>query len=119
MQVAKASGQHVMSAANPATATPSEQPTTAEVAELKAESVMATTPAGTEVSLAQAHPAVSETAPAQVPESATTTVTSTGSVATIAANTPVLPKTASNLPLFALCGVTLLGGAFSLRTLLS
>jgi len=117
LQVAKASGQHVMSAANPATATPSEQPSAAEVAELKTENVMATTPAGAEISLAEAHPASAEAPSSQATENAPISA-STGPAATIAANAPVLPKTASKLPLFALCGITLIGAAFSLRILL-
>jgi hypothetical protein len=119
LQVAKASGQHVMSAANPATATPSEQPSTTEVAELKTENVTARTPGGTEIPLADAHPATTETATVQAPESATSAVTSESSLTSPSADIPVLPKTASNLPLWALLGVTLIGGAFSLRTLLS
>jgi hypothetical protein len=138
LEVAKASGQHVMSAANPTTSNPSEQPTAAQVAELKNEPVTAATPQGTEISLAEVHPATtpapSSTATAAVkPESKPATEAATSEPAKIAANTSTptpasqtpaasgktLPKTASNLPLLALAGITLTGAAFSLRILAS
>ena len=56
LEVAKATGEHVMSAANPTTSTPSVEPTATQVTELKDEAVTATTPQGSEISLAEAHP---------------------------------------------------------------
>ena len=130
LEVAKASGQHVMSAANPTTSNPSKEPTAAQVAELKSEPVVAATPQGTEIAIAEAHPVTTPSASSP----ATTEVKSESKSAGEAAKTePVqtaangqapakpaktLPKTAGNLPLFALAGVMLMGAAFSLRVLL-
>ena len=46
LEVAKATRQHVMSAANPTTTVPSEQPSTAQITELQNEPVVAATPQG-------------------------------------------------------------------------
>jgi len=133
LEVAKTSGQHVMSAANAVTSNPSEQPTTAQVAELKTEPVVAATPEGTEIALAEAHPtatsqassnptaveAKSEAKPGSEP---TKTGPITSSAAESAKSTTqiakALPQTASNLPLLALAGILFVGAAFSLRVLL-
>src|SRR5207244_6185613 len=64
-EVAKATNQHVMSAANPTTSTPAEQPTTAQVSQLQNETVAATTPQGTEVSLSEVHPPTTVQAPGE------------------------------------------------------
>ena len=116
LEVAKASQQHVMSAANPTTNNPSEQPTSTQIATLQNETVVAATPQGTEISLTEAHPAeVKAPVPTATVNPPAATASSTP-VATVASNT--LPKTASNLPLLALAGIILLGGGFSLRVLL-
>ena len=120
LEVAKAANQHVMSAANPTTSTPAEQPTTAQVSQLQNETVAATTPQGTEVSLAEVHPPSTVQAPAEPSQSVTQSSPSSTPIATVASNTPLktLPKTASNMPLFALTGIMLLGAALPLRILL-
>ena len=116
LEVAKASQQHVMSAANPTTNNPSEQPTSTQIATLQNETVVAATPQGTEISLTEAHSAeVKAPVPTATVNPPAATASSTP-VATVASNT--LPKTASNLPLLALAGIILLGGGFSLRVLL-
>jgi hypothetical protein len=127
LEVAKASGQHVMSAANATTTNPSQEPTAAQVTELKNEQVVAATPQGTETSLAEAHPPTTPSASSSVTEvkpgsKATSIEPSKTEPAKIAANTgtprtKTLPKTAGNLPVFTLAGVILVGAAFSLRVL--
>jgi hypothetical protein len=135
LEVAKASGQHVMSASNATTTNPSQQPTSAQVAELKSEPVVAATPQGAEIGLAEAHPANAASQPSTISTTAevkseTKTGTETAKaepVKSSSANsgkattkiTKTLPKTASNLPLLALAGIILIGAAFSLRVLIS
>jgi hypothetical protein len=105
-----------MSAANPTTSNPSEQPTSTQIAELEKESVVVATPQGNEVSLAEAHPE-EVTAPGTPAVSNPPGGTpSSAPVATVASNT--LPETATNLQLLALTGIVLIGGGFSLRVLL-
>jgi LPXTG-motif cell wall-anchored protein len=122
LEVAKATNQHVMSATNPTTSTPAEQPTTAQVSQLQNETVAATTPQGTEVSPAEVHPPATTQTQAEPSQSVTQSSPSSTPIATVASNTPplkTLPKTASNMPLLALAGIMLLGAALSLRILLN
>ena len=121
LEVAKATSQHVMSAANPTTSTPTEQPTAAQVSQLQNETVVATTPQGTDVSLAEAHPPGATQPKVETSQSVTPSSPSSTPIATVASNTPqkTLPKTASSMPLLALAGIMLLGAAFSLGILLN
>ena len=121
LEVAKATSQHVMSAANPTTSTPTEQPTAAQVSQLQNETVVATTPQGTDVSLAEAHPPGASQPKVETSQSVTPSSPSSKPIATVASNTPqkTLPKTASSMPLLALAGIMLLGAAFSLGILLN
>jgi len=121
LEVAKATSQHVMSAANPTTSTPTEQPTAAQVSQLQNETVVATTPQGTDVSLAEAHRPGATQPKVETSQSVTPSSPSSTPIATVASNTPqkTLPKTASSMPLLALAGIMLLGAAFSLGILLN
>jgi LPXTG-motif cell wall-anchored protein len=88
--------------------------------QLQNETVAATTPQGTEVSLSGVHPPATVQAPGEPSQSITQSSPSSTPIATVASNTPLktLPKTSSNMPLFALTGIMLLGAALSLRILL-
>jgi hypothetical protein len=90
LEVAKATNQHVMSATNPTTSTPAEQPTTAQVSQLQNETVAATTPQGTEVSPAEVHPPATTQTQAEPSQSVTQSSPSSTPIATVASNTPPL-----------------------------
>lgn len=82
------------------------------VVELKRAPIMAIKPTGEEVQLAEVvtPPPAAEVAVAAAPAPSTAPATGTSNEAE-----PMLPATASNLPLMGLLGLALLGGAFGLR----
>jgi len=82
------------------------------VVELKRAPIMAIKPTGEEVQLAEVvtPPPAAEVAVAAAPAPSTAPATGTSNEAE-----PMLPATASNLPLMGLLGLVMLGGAFALR----